>query len=196
MKKELDEKLCNDHPLIFANRNASMQSTAMCWGFDCGDGWYNIIDKLCENIQQHIDWNTKNISDAKRYNNALSLYQKKRDDSELIKWYNYGNGEPNEACLKRVRDAVFNPVRKIAPKKIHQVVATQVKEKFGTLRFYYEGGDETIHGMVSMAESMSSVMCETCGAPGELRGLIWRYTSCEEHSRDAIVNYDMQLELF
>jgi len=27
----------------------------MCWGFDCGDGWYDIIDKLCEKIQKHCD---------------------------------------------------------------------------------------------------------------------------------------------
>jgi hypothetical protein len=27
----------------------------MCWGFDCGDGWYNIIDSLCQKIQDHCD---------------------------------------------------------------------------------------------------------------------------------------------
>jgi hypothetical protein len=196
MKKELDEQLCKDYPLIFADRHGDMKTTAMCWGFDCGDGWYNILDRLCGNIQHHIDWNTRNISDAKRYNNALSLYQKKRDDSELIKWYNYGNSEPNEACLKRVREVVFHPVRKIVPQKIQQVVATQVKEKFGTLRFYYEGGDETIRGMVNMAESMSSVMCEVCGAPGELRGEWWRYTACDEHVMNTDTNRSIQLDLF
>ena len=49
-------------------------------------------------------------------------------------------------------------------------MADQVKEKFGTLRFYYTGGDDRIDGMVRMAESMSAVTCETCGAPGKLRG--------------------------
>lgn len=39
--------------------------------------------------------------------------------------------------------------------EIDQVVAEQVKEKFGTLRFYYRGGDEFVSGLVSMAEGMS-----------------------------------------
>jgi hypothetical protein len=38
---------------------------------------------------------------------------------------------------------------------IPQVVAEQVKEKFGTLRFYYRGGDDFIDGLVSMAEGIS-----------------------------------------
>ena len=41
--------------------------------------------------------------------------------------------------------------------------ATQVKEKFGTLSFYYDGGNDYIHGMVSMATQMSSKTCEVCG---------------------------------
>ena len=43
MKDELDNKLCEKYPKIFKMRNASMQETAMCWGFP-GDGWFNIID--------------------------------------------------------------------------------------------------------------------------------------------------------
>jgi hypothetical protein len=27
----------------------------MCWGFDCGDGWYGIIDTLCQKIQDYVD---------------------------------------------------------------------------------------------------------------------------------------------
>ena len=27
----------------------------MCWGFECGDGWFGIIDDLCEKIQNHVD---------------------------------------------------------------------------------------------------------------------------------------------
>lgn len=46
---------------------------------------------------------------------------------------------------------------------IPQVVAKQIKEKFGTLRFYYGGGDDTIEGYVEMAESLSAFICEECG---------------------------------
>lgn len=65
--------------------------------------------------------------------------------------------------------------------KVPQVVVQQVKEKFATLRFYYEGGDEYIHGLVAMAESMSSITCETCGAPGTRTGGSWVKTACKEH---------------
>jgi hypothetical protein len=64
---------------------------------------------------------------------------------------------------------------------IPQVVVEQVKEKFGSLRFYYQGGDDYIHGLTSMAESMSGITCEECGAPGETGGNGWITTLCETH---------------
>lgn len=67
-------------------------------------------------------------------------------------------------------------------KPITQVVLDQVKSKFGGLRFYYTGGDDYISGLVSMAESMSEVTCETCGSPGERQGNGWIYTACEGHT--------------
>ena len=65
-------------------------------------------------------------------------------------------------------------------RKVSCTVA-QIKEKFGTLRFYYDGGDETISGMVTMAEAISSVTCEVCGSPGKLRQGGWLRTLCDEH---------------
>ena len=61
-----------------------------------------------------------------------------------------------------------------------QVQAAQIKEKFGGLRFYYAGGDDHIHGMIDMAESMSYDTCETCGTTnnvGSTQG--WIYTVCQ-----------------
>jgi hypothetical protein len=143
MKPELDQQLCEQYPQIFANRHSSMQTTAMCWGFECGSGWFDLIDRLCWNIQNHIDWNNQ----------------------------------------QRVALEEHNPHCVTVPPWIQQVVATQVKEKFGTLRFYYSGGDDTIGGMVQMAESMSAVTCEQCGNRGQLRGRGWFYAACDEHTR-------------
>ena len=70
-------------------------------------------------------------------------------------------------------------------KQISQVIATQVKEKYGTLNFYYSGGDEHIHGIVSLAEHMSSNICEFCGTNinvGQTSG--WIYTICEDCYND------------
>ena len=125
MRQELDKLLCEKYPKMMVNRNLPMTETCMCWGFDCGDGWYNILNQLMGNIQHHIDWKNR-------------------------------NGE-------------------VVP----QVTLDQVKEKFGTLRFYYTGGDEYIHGMVAMAEAMSGVTCEGCGNVGERKGGGWVHTYCE-----------------
>jgi hypothetical protein len=46
---------------------------------------------------------------------------------------------------------------------VAQVVVAQVKEKFGGLRFYYDGGDEYVDGLVSMAEMWAERTCEVCG---------------------------------
>ena len=150
MKIELDELLCNKYPKIFVDRHASMMKTAMCWGFECGDGWYNILNALCFQIQHHIDWNNN----------------------------------------QRKRLLESNPYNIQIPDEIPQVVATQVKEKFGDLRFYYDGGDEQIFGMVRMAGAMSAVTCEVCGNPGKMRGHGWYYTACDKHTKE----YDLMSE--
>jgi N6-adenosine-specific RNA methylase IME4 len=44
----------------------------------------------------------------------------------------------------------------------------QIKEKFGGLRVYDCGHDDTIFGMICLAESMSYTICEECGQQGDL----------------------------
>lgn len=154
MRDELDKKLCEKYPLIFADRNKSMQESCMFWGFEHGDGWYQIINSLCANIQHHIDWTHKN--------NAWDLEWNKEHPED--------QREVREACP--------------------QVVATQVKEKFGTLRFYYDGGDDVIDGMVRMAESWSAVACEECGAPGTQNRQGWIKTLCETHRKEREARYE------
>ena len=145
MKQELDNKLCTNYPLIFANRHGSAMETLMCWGFDCGDGWYDLIDTLCGEIQHHID-------------------NRKRNREVLLKKETF---DPN-----------------MVPEEIPQVIAVQVKEKFGSLRFYYDGGDDYINGVVRMAESMSCKICMTCGKPGEMVTKGWWHVACDEHWKD------------
>jgi hypothetical protein len=72
---------------------------------------------------------------------------------------------------------------------VEQVVVAQIKEKFGGLRFYYEGGDEQISGMVRMAEAWASHACEECGAPGTLGGKGWIKTLCLTHRAESDARY-------
>ena len=66
--------------------------------------------------------------------------------------------------------------------KAPQVVATQVKEKWGMLCFYYWGGNNEQSGMVDMAEALSERICEECGKPGKRRVSGAYMTRCAEHA--------------
>lgn len=106
MRIELDSMLCERYPRIFQDRHGDIQQSCMARGFEIEDGWFDLIDALCGEIQRHVD----------------------------------STGAPN-------------------------VVTTQVKEKCGTLRFSYDGGDDYIGGLVHMAEELSSHLCRKCGSP-------------------------------
>lgn len=64
------------------------------------------------------------------------------------------------------------------------VVVQQIKEKFGGLRFYYQGGNDMVDGMVRMAESWAARTCEECGKPGKSRSGGWIKTLCDEHEAE------------
>ena len=179
MKQELDKLLCEKYPKMMVNRNKPMQETCMCWGFECGDGWFNILNQLMGNIQHHIDWKDKQREYARKYNEMAT--QAKAGNFDLFEesMKDTVNLEYKE---KRLAEIVAGDFRKV-PESIPQVTLDQVKEKFGTLRFYYTGGDDEISGMVRMAESMSGVTCEECGNPGERRGSGWIYTACDTHTK-------------
>lgn len=60
------------------------------------------------------------------------------------------------------------------------VVVFQVKEKFGTLRFYFAGGNDYFMNQVINAERRSATICEFCGCKGKLRNLPWQKTLCND----------------
>ena len=192
MRKELDEELCKKYPKIFRDRHGDMRSTAMCWGFDCGDGWYNLIDKMCSVIQGHINNTRAQRARALRYNRALCRAVK-GDLRPLQMHFTYGRNatEPSEYGIKEAAKVLedIEPQCRQVPSACPQVIATQVKEKYGTLRFYYWGGDEYCSGVESMAESMSAVTCEVCGSRGMLRHGGWIRALCDEHAKEA--GYDI-----
>lgn len=58
--------------------------------------------------------------------------------------------------------------------------AMQVKEKFGTLRFYMTAETEEMDKLIDEAESASVKTCEYCGQPGSLRTKGWCFTLCDK----------------
>lgn len=122
MREDLDKKLVEKYPKIFADHYKSPQESCMYWGFECNDGWYNLIDHLCISIQHYLDYNLK----------------------------------------------------------IPQVIASQVKEKFGTLCFYFCGGDSYVRGLVDMVSCLSGSTCEICGNPGKIQNYNWIKVRCDK----------------
>jgi hypothetical protein len=161
MRKELDEALCAKYPLIFKDRNADMRTTAMCWGICTGDGWYNIIDTLCGML----------TSD---YNNAKSRYDFIKDKLNLPQW---------EGSNKIITQEMIDEAKAKLDEEAEKVpVASQVKEKFGGLRFYVQAATDKHYSYIHFAESMSYRVCEECGAPGKRYTDGWHTTLCDIHA--------------
>lgn len=157
MTPELGEKLYAEFPSIFRERNMPMTETCMCWGLAVGDGWYDLVREVCLCINCAID-NAKTcvIYDYKTKNGV-----------------DYGTDlSPEILAELHVGDM--------------HVVATQVKEKFGALCFYWRGENlpertsGEVSGAVSMAEMMSYHICEQCGDRGEYNERGWLATLCKE----------------
>ena len=161
MKKQLDEALCAKYPLIFKDRHADMRTTAMCWGLDCGDGWYNIIDVLCGLL----------TSD---YRHAEYVYESIKDKLGKSRW---------EFDKKIVtQENIDESKAKMEEEAAKVSVAVQVKEKFGGLRFYVNGATDKHWNFISFAESMSYRTCEECGAAGKTYTDGWHRTLCDIHA--------------
>lgn len=120
MHEQLDALLCTRYSAIFSADGPSGQRL---FGFECGDGWFTLIDAACALIQRQIDTTGT-----------------------------------------------------------QQLVASQVKEKFGGLRFYCREGDDYSTSVVDLAESLSMHVCEACGAPGKVISTSgWMRARCAEH---------------
>jgi hypothetical protein len=181
MKQELDEALCAKYPKIFKYRHAPMTHTAMCWGFECGDGWYNIIDALCGNIQNHVTNKRNYRARILKFNRALKRALA-GDTRPLQMHFTFGGkGEPDEWAIEMANKAIVKAEFNEVPPPMPYITASQVKEKFGGLRFYTNGYTDEVSGMIRMAESMSYRTCEVCGSPGRSNNYGWISTLCDTH---------------
>lgn len=52
MKREFNERLCSKYPTLYRSRR-DPNETLMYWGFECGSGWYTLIDVLSELLVKH-----------------------------------------------------------------------------------------------------------------------------------------------
>ncbi len=137
MTKNLEQKIFDRFK--FYRPELSNKVSLMCFGFECGDGWFQLLWNLSEKI-----------------------------DAILIKYI------PEQELAKRLLtdDMPIN--------------ISQVKEKFGTLRFYVNFGDISekvyyeIEEAINDAEEISAVTCELCGEEGKQQSGGWIRTLCDK----------------
>ncbi len=159
MNDKLTAKLNEKYPKMFLFHNFR---SANHFIFECGDGWYNIINTMLNHLNGYVENNNKRYW---TFDEAETLIDNKRID--LV---------PEWLLIEREKIKNGNgewPVEMDFP------VIKQVKEKFGTLRVYLEGYDNVIAEITQFAEGMSITTCEECGNIGELRKFKWIKTLCD-----------------
>lgn len=120
---------------------------------------------------------------------------KKELEEKLVEKYpnlykEYG-GDPRETCMHwgfSHGDGWYDIIDELSAKlEPFGVVAAQVKEKFGGLRFYLDYpkhlSDEDLQKVREIKneyESKSYETCESCGEPGKRRSGGWIRTLCDK----------------
>jgi len=173
MRDELEVKLVEKYPEIFRDRKGNIMKSAMPWGFEIGDGWYDIIDVLCSMISRDVNMLKH---DVREISNQLAQKNKEHWNDWAVSYY---TEELLEDSKKKLQDALTN-----------LPYATQVKEKFGLLRFYVSYATEQHHEFIRMAEYLSERTCEVCGKMGSHTYFMgWSKTLCRDH---AIEHYGLK----
>lgn len=77
---------------------------------------------------------------------------------------------------------INNLIKKIDKLDVNNEVRIfQIKEKFGGLRVYVEGGlTDEMYDLIEKAETKSYKTCENCGKPGKPNKFGWISTLCED----------------
>lgn len=73
MNRENTEKLFNDFPLLYRNKDLSIKESLISFGFECDDGWFNIIYNLSKEIYTFCK--SKNVS-IEEYPTVLQVKEK------------------------------------------------------------------------------------------------------------------------
>jgi len=152
MKKELQDKLFKEFPLLYGDKDKPMTQTCMCWGIDCYDGWFDLLYELSSKLEPLIQ---KLIDDEPDM--SCTWCGKKKSEHDDNDCHGPNGYEP------------FYPR------------ASQVKEKFGTLSFYMTCATDEMWDLIHEAEGKSGTICEKCGKPGKtVAPCGWYFTFCKD----------------
>lgn len=161
MRADLENKLVLKYPEVFRDVRGDPRKTAMAWGLEVGDGWYGIIDCLCSQFVSRL----------------------RHAQGELD--YLLGKEGQRVSGVLVDRQRIEQQMAKVQEELEKVPVAEQVKEKFGSLRFYAKTHSSEQRVMIDMATAMSERVCEECGGVGMKYSIGWMRTLCEEHADQA-----------
>lgn len=119
--------------------------------FSINDGWYNIVDVLCGFLSYDIEQARSRLKYSME--NPTARFSESVDELEA----------------------------RVAKALEELPTLAQVKEKFGTMRFYIDGGTAEMHNYIEFAEAMTSRTCEVCGDQGKSRNTGWVKVLCDKH---------------
>lgn len=100
MNKENTEKLFNRFEFFYPER--PITEALMCFGFECGDGWFDLIWNLCEEID-------------KIKGPEFSVFQVKEKFGSL-RFYTGGSNEENFEAIEKLIDEAENKSASICEK--------------------------------------------------------------------------------
>jgi len=97
MRKDLDEQLCREFPNLYRNRNGSMRETCMCWGFDVGEGWFQLIYDLSKKLEAEI---LKQPEEERQYYCASQVKEKYAG----LRFYMEGSTNEMEELIQKAEE--------------------------------------------------------------------------------------------
>ena len=111
------------------------------------------------------------------------IFEQYEGNPSMVNWLDLPKGWVSviDKLCGCMQNYIDNTTRytKEGPLKPEQVTCVQMKEKFGGLRFYTNGHNDEVEGMIRMAEYMCDNTCQDCGSTediGTTKG--WISTLC------------------
>jgi hypothetical protein len=112
-----------------------------------------------------------------------NLYADRHNKQAPFCW-GFECGDGWEPLIRKLSQEVEAIIVALPEKERKKFRVKQVKEKFGTLRFYMGVAHDGIHAAIDRAEQESAQTCETCGKPGKVRSGGWISVLCDEHEAE------------
>lgn len=112
-----------------------------------------------------------------------NLYADRHNKQAPFCW-GFECGDGWEPLIRKLSQEVEAIIVALPEKERKKFRVKQVKEKFGTLRFYMGVAHDGIRAAIDRAEQESAQTCETCGKPGKVRSGGWISVLCDEHEAE------------